>query len=87
MPDDLYGINLDPNSFAAQKTAEVPHAPARRPVKTAPAVESIGGSSIGADAEDDQRVRDLIEEYLKDHTTINTLNSLIIIGNPLLPCS
>jgi hypothetical protein len=83
MTDELYPINLGPNSVSAAVTAMAPV----KPKKTNPAIDSIGGSAIGADAMDDQRIRDLIEAYLKDHTTINTLNSLIIKGNPLLPCS
>jgi hypothetical protein len=82
MPDDLYGIGLSPDGFV-EVPAPSPNAPPpNSPPEPVP--DSIGGSAIGADAQDDQRVRDLLDQHLTSPDIINMLNELIIVNNPLI---
>lgn len=68
---DLYAINLDPGIAGVRS---VPNA-------SAPS-GSIGGSNVGANEEDDQRVRDLMQQFLNDSSVLEMLNNLLIINNP-----
>jgi hypothetical protein len=55
---DLYKINLNPSdSDVYVPTPVVPNG-------------SIGGSGVGANAQDDQRVRDLMEQHIPDVSTL-----------------
>lgn len=67
---DLYRIGLDPNN----PDGSVPSSSAPN--------GSIGGSDIGANSQDDQRVRDLMQQYLEETTTVDFLNNLIIFPTP-----
>lgn len=61
---DLYPVNLSPQNPGTSLPGNA------RPRG------SIGGSDVGANERDDQRVRDLIEEYMEEFNILNQLNLL-----------
>ena len=82
MSDKLYNVNLDAATPGAgfQGTANT--------VRGDTHSGSEGGSDVGANEQEDQRVRDLLEQYLRDPTIIDLLNSEVIVNNPsVVPCA
>ena len=69
---DLYRINLDPKGPGSSLPGDVNTR------------GSIGGSDVGANQRDDQRVRDLIEEYMEQYQILQQLNLLNISGGDLV---
>lgn len=69
---ELYGIELDPlNPDLGVPGGATPNG-------------SIGGSDVGANERDDQRVRDLVQQYLEEATTISWLNNLNLGSDALI---
>ena len=69
---ELYGIGLDPlNPDLGVPSSATPNG-------------SIGGSDVGANERDDQRVRDLVQQYLEEATTISWLNNLNFNGSDIV---
>ncbi len=94
MEPELYKVSLNPapggeSGASVYMTSPGGSEPGTATPTTVPVVAgagtgSIGGSDVGANTADDQRVRDLIEQYLRDHNTLDTLNRSLIINNPLI---
>jgi len=69
---DLYRIDLDPQRGSNSLPGDVETR------------DSIGGSDVGANSRDDQRVRDLIEQFMEEWQILNQLNILNAGNDPLI---